>query len=303
MAVTGTYNSVERVALAAGAFELAFLFVAVMAHPDLGAMARQAVSIPAADPKYMLLVSANIGAVIMPWMVFYQQSAVVEKGLTTADLPAARLDTLLGSVVTQLNMAAVLVAAAASLGSGSAERALDTIEQIADALTPVLGAEAGRLVFGLGVAGAAIVAAIVVTLTAARTLGELLGFPHRLANPLRDAPWFYACYALTATIGPDRVTLVSPVRLDVVNDAATAEFVVTEGQRQVFVLSYVPSDSPTPPFEPERALAETRAYWRNWIARFDASRTKWSGLVKRSLITLRAMAHIKLQGGRAKPVG
>jgi len=107
---------------------------------------------------------------------------------------------------------------------------------------------------------------------------------------------------LTATIGPDRVMLVSPVRLDVVNDAATAEFVVAEGQRLAFVLSYVPSDGPTlTPIEPERALTETRAYWRNWIAEFDASRTKWPGIVKRSLITLRAMAHVKTGGLVAAP--
>ena len=201
VAVTGSYLTVERIALAAGAFELAFLFVAIRANPDLGTLAREAVSIPAADPKYMLLVSANIGAVIMPWMVFYQQSAVVEKKLTPASLPAARLDTMLGSILTQLIMAAVLVAAAASLGRGSSAISLDTVQQIADALTPVLGEQAGRLVFGLGVAGAAIVAAIVVTLTAARTLGELLGFRHELNNPLRQAPWFYACYALTLILG------------------------------------------------------------------------------------------------------
>lgn len=107
---------------------------------------------------------------------------------------------------------------------------------------------------------------------------------------------------LTATIGPDRVMLVSPVRLDVVNDAATAEFVVAEGQRLAFVLSYVPSDGPTlTPIEPERALTETRAHWRNWIAEFDASRTKWPGIVKRSLITLRAMAHVKTGGLVAAP--
>ena len=106
----------------------------------------------------MLLVSANIGAVIMPWMVFYQQSAVVEKGLTPDDLPAARLDTVVGSILTQLIMAAVLVAAAAALGTRVVRTSLDTVQQIADALTPVLGETTGRLVFGLGVAGAAIVA-------------------------------------------------------------------------------------------------------------------------------------------------
>jgi len=201
VAVTGSYLSVERIALAAGAFELAFLLVAWWARPSLGEIAAEIVAIPVADPKYMLLVSANIGAVIMPWMVFYQQSAVVEKRLTPADLPAARADTAVGSVLTQLIMASVLTAAAAALSRGSSAVSLDTVGQIADALTPVLGDTAGPLVFGLGVAGAAIVAAIVVTLTAARTLGELFGFRHSLNRPVREAPWFYAVYVLTLLAG------------------------------------------------------------------------------------------------------
>ena len=200
MAVTGSYRSVERIALAIGLFELAFLVVAVIAHPTMSELARDAVSIPIADPKYLLLVSANIGAVIMPWMVFYQQSAVIEKGLTTADLPSARADTAIGSIVTQLIMAAVLVATAAALSHGPA-KSLDTVQQIADALTGVIGATAGRLCFGLGVAGAAMVAAIVVTLTAARTLGEIVGYEHKLDKPVGEAPWFYAVYTLTLVVG------------------------------------------------------------------------------------------------------
>jgi len=201
-AVTGSSLSVERIALAAGAFELAFLLVAWWARPSLGEVAAEIVAIPLADPKYMLLVSANIGAVIMPWMVFYQQSAVVEKRLTPADLPAARADTAVGSVLTQLIMASVLAASAAALSRGGASPvSLDTVGQIAEALTPVLGDTAGRLVFGLGVAGAGIVAAIVVTLTAARTLGELFGFRHSLDRPVGEAPWFYAVYVLTLVAG------------------------------------------------------------------------------------------------------
>ena len=107
---------------------------------------------------------------------------------------------------------------------------------------------------------------------------------------------------MTATIGPDRVTLTSPVRLNVTEDVATADFIVTEGDRKIFLLSYAPSDQPAAePLDTERALIETRAYWLKWIAGFDASRTKWPALVKRSLITLRAMAHVKTGGLVAAP--
>jgi Mn2+/Fe2+ NRAMP family transporter len=200
VAITGSYKSVERIAIAIGLFEFAFLVVALLAHPSLAEVAQDSVKIPLGDPKYLLLVSANIGAVIMPWMVFYQQSAVIEKGLTLKELNAERADTAFGSVVTQIIMAAVLVAAAAALWHGPA-RSLDTVQQIAEALTSVLGVTAGRLCFGLGVVGASLVAAIVVTLTAARTLGELLGYNHELDRPVSEAPWFYCVYAVTLVAG------------------------------------------------------------------------------------------------------
>ncbi len=194
MAVTGSFASVERIALGAGAFEVAFIAVAIWAHPEAGEVARDFVSIPITDGKYMLLVSANIGAVIMPWMVFYQQSSVVEKGLRATDIATERVDTAFGAVVTQGVMAAVVIACAAALQHGGKAGHLDTVQQISDALTPVLGQAVGRIVFGVGFAGAAVVAAIVVTLTAARELGELLGSGHTLDEPMGRAPWFYAIY-------------------------------------------------------------------------------------------------------------
>ncbi len=201
IAVTGSYLTVERIAMAVGAFELVFLFVAWRAGPGVADLAAQSVDIPATDPKYLYLVATNIGAVIMPWMVFYQQSAVVEKKLRVSDLPAARIDTAIGAVVTQMIMGSVLVATAAALSGGKTGASLDTVEQIAGALTPSLGIATGKLLFGLGVSGAAMVAAIVVTLTAARTLGELLGYDHSLERSPSEAPWFYAVYVATLVAG------------------------------------------------------------------------------------------------------
>jgi NRAMP (natural resistance-associated macrophage protein)-like metal ion transporter len=201
MAWTGSYMSIERIAMAIGAFELVFLLVAWQAKPQAAAMLDGAAAIPWRDPHYLYLVAANIGAVIMPWMVFYQQSSVVEKRLGLADLRAARWDTAIGAVLTQLIMAAVLVATAATLGKGVAQggqgMALDTVQQIAQAITPHLGERSGRLLFALGMSGAALVATIVVTLTAARSLGELLGVKHTLDHAPKEAPWFYGIYTLS----------------------------------------------------------------------------------------------------------
>ncbi len=201
MAYTGSYLSVERIAIAIGAFELVFLLVAWKAQPQATAMMSGALSIPWREPKYLYLVAANIGAVIMPWMVFYQQSAVVEKKLTIDDLPAARWDTAFGAFITQVIMASVLVATAATLGKADTHAALDTVQQIAQAITPFLGEGTGKLLFGLGMTGSALVATIVVTLTAARSLGEVLGVKHSLEHAPREAPWFYGCYTVSLAAG------------------------------------------------------------------------------------------------------
>ncbi len=197
MAYTGSYLSVERIAVGIGAFELVFLLVAWKAQPQATTMISGALSIPWHEPKYLYLVAANIGGVIMPWMVFYQQSAVVEKKLTTDDLPAARWETAIGALITQVIMACVLVATAATLGKADTHAALDTVQQIAQAITPFLGEGTGKLLFGLGMTGAAMVATIVVTLTAARTLREVLGVKHSLEHAPRDAPWFYGFYTVS----------------------------------------------------------------------------------------------------------
>lgn len=200
VALTGSYRRAERVAIAVGLFELAFLFVAWLAHPGAGTMLREALDVPLHDRDYLYLSAANIGAVIMPWMVFYQQSAVAEKRLEPGDLRAARFDTAAGSVITQLVMAAVLIACAATIGRKDAHASLNTVGEMSEALTPFLGAVAGRVVFGAGVLGAGMVAAIVVSLALAWGLGEVAGFRHSLElHPMR-ARWFYAAYALAVIV-------------------------------------------------------------------------------------------------------
>ena len=201
MAYTSSYLSVERIAMFIGAFELVFLVVAWRAHPDPAAMLSGSLSIPWKEPTYLYLVAANIGAVIMPWMVFYQQSAVIEKKLTIDDLRAARWDTAFGAIVTQVIMAAVLIATAATLGKAHTGAALDTVQQITEAITPFLGEGAGKLLFAMGMIGSALVATIVVTLTAARTMGEVLGVKHSLEHAPREAPWFYGIYTASLVIG------------------------------------------------------------------------------------------------------
>ena len=212
--LTGSYRRVERVAIAVGLFEFAFFGVAWAAHPDLAQMAEQSVRIPITDKSYLYLVAANIGAVIMPWMVFYQQSAVADKKLRPEHFTAARWDTAIGAVITQLVMAAVLIAAAATLAVRHAHGDLNTVGGLSAALTPYLGVGFGKLVFGLGIIGAGMVAAIVASLALAWGLGEVTGYKHSLEHNPLEARWFYAIYAVCVVggcvlvdVAPNLVTL------------------------------------------------------------------------------------------------
>ena len=208
---TGSYRRVERAAIVIGLFELAFFGVAWSARPDMAALARDAVQIPITN---LYLVAANIGAVIMPWMIFYQQSAIADKRLGPEHFNAARWDTAIGAVITQLVMAAVLVAAAATIGANDPKASLTTVGEISQALTPWLGHDIGRLVFGLGVLGAGLVAAIVASLALAWGLGEVAGYRRSLELHPLQARWFYGVYTLCVVAGallvafaPDLVSL------------------------------------------------------------------------------------------------
>lgn len=207
--LTGTYRRVERVAIALGLFELAFFVVAYEAHPDGAALAGGLMHMPLANGKYMYLVAANIGAVIMPWMIFYQQSAAADKKLRPEHYGFARLDTALGAVLAQAVMAAVLIAAAATIGRTHAHANLNTIGEIANALTPFLGSRVGCLVFGIGTIGAAMIAAIVVSLAAAWGFGEVTNQKHSLEHHPLEAPLFYGAFA-TAVVGSAIVVGVAP---------------------------------------------------------------------------------------------
>jgi Mn2+/Fe2+ NRAMP family transporter len=199
--LTGSYRRVERAAIAVGLFEFVFFIVAWAAHPDLGLMARQSIDIPVGNRDFWFLTAANVGAVIMPWMVFYQQSAVADKRLRPEHFSAARWDTAFGAVITQLVMASVVIACAATLGARTHDATLNTVGDISHALTPFLGDAMGKLVFSAGILGAGLVASIVVSLAFAWGLGEVAGYRRSLELHPLQARWFYGVYAACVVVG------------------------------------------------------------------------------------------------------
>jgi Mn2+/Fe2+ NRAMP family transporter len=207
---TGSYRSVERVALVFGLCELAFLIMAWRAAPGLAPIMREAAQIPLTDRSYLYLLAANLGTGIIPWVLLYQPAASVNKGLAVGDVNAARLETLAGVVLCQTITSALLIAAAATLARGAD---LETVAQIERAFTATLGATVGQVVFILGLSGGALVATIVVCLTFAWTVGEVLGVHHSLEHQPWQAPWFYGSLGLMlvagATLVASGVNLVS----------------------------------------------------------------------------------------------
>jgi Mn2+/Fe2+ NRAMP family transporter len=197
---TGSYRSVERFAIAVGLCELAFIVLAWLARPDPRMMAEQLFAFPLGDRAFLYLIAANLGTCVIPWALFYQQSASIDKHLESSDLASVRVETFLGAVLCQIVTAAVVVAAAAAFAH-RAGRPLDKVGDIADAFTAAAGEVAGRAVFALGLSGGALVAAVVVCLTAGWAFAEVFGAHRSLRATPAQAPLFYGAFAVVLAAG------------------------------------------------------------------------------------------------------
>jgi Mn2+/Fe2+ NRAMP family transporter len=213
LVLLGRYRRVEHVGIAIGALELLFIPAALMAHPHVGMIVHDFAHPLHANSGFVTLLAANVGAVIMPWMIFYQQEAVIDKGRHGLNLPSAlrsaRVDTAVGAVITQVIMIAVVVASAATLGMAHSGHALNSVGEIANALTPFLGHRDAVVFFGLGMIGASVVAALVVTLAGAWGISEVLGWRHSLNDSPARAAGFYGL-AIGGTVMGVVLVLVVP---------------------------------------------------------------------------------------------
>ena len=205
---TGSYRKIERIAIAVGLFELVFVGLAIAAKPDVAAIGRSILHLPLGNGDFRVLVAANIGAVIMPWMIFYQQSAVAERGLAERDIASARWDTLAGAIVSQVIMAAVLVATAATIGRSGHGNGLKTVGDLVGVFTPVFGGTIGLLVLGIGIVAAAFVALSVVALALAWGFGDVTGVEGSPGDSVREAPTFYGVFALAVVASAVAVQLI-----------------------------------------------------------------------------------------------
>jgi NRAMP (natural resistance-associated macrophage protein)-like metal ion transporter len=195
IAFSGRYKRAEIFALGLCLLELLFIPAAFAAHPDPGVLVREGLfgSQPLGNRDYLLLVAGNIGAVIMPWMIFYQQSATVDKGLRVKDLNLARIDTAFGAVLTQVIMVAIVVTCAATLFVH--HQSVSDAAHAALALVPLTGSKLAGIAFGAGLLGAALIGALVVSLATAWAFGEAFAWRCSLNAACYDAKRFYGMYA------------------------------------------------------------------------------------------------------------
>lgn len=225
MVCTDSYRSVERVAICLGLFGFAFLVVAWTSGPNLSEMLAQMRHVPLADPAYLYLVAANLGTSVMPWTLAYQQSAIVDKGLMRDCMGAARVDTLVGAIICQIITAAIVIAAAATIGRTAPDIGLENVSQIAKAFVPTMGDTVGRVVFAAGLCGCALVATVVVCVTAAWSIGEVIGVRHSLGHHPAEAPWFYLTIgAILLAGGGVVISGIKLVRLAIVVGVVNALF-------------------------------------------------------------------------------
>jgi Mn2+/Fe2+ NRAMP family transporter len=191
----GRYWRWERIVLGLALFNGLFLVAAILVKPDLGAVASSFDFLPFPGGSFntlLLLLASTIGATVTPWMIFFQQSASADKGMTPRDLKHGRYDTALGAVLAAVFGVGALVAGAALLthnGSGIQGFAPDA--GFPQALRHVAGGLAGS-VFALGLVEAGAVAILTISASTAYAAGECIGVSHSFNTSPRNAAVFYA---------------------------------------------------------------------------------------------------------------
>ncbi|MGD0850053.1 NRAMP family divalent metal transporter [Bradyrhizobium sp.] len=186
----------ERLAMALALFNLLFVAVAVLSRPSPCQLVDALVTwtpLPTGPFQgFLLILASNIGATVTPWMLFFQQSASVDKGLTPKDIPQGRLDTAIGTALAALAGCAALVAAAPLFVHHVDSSSLLGGAGYAEALQPLIGGFGSGL-FALGLIEAGAVAMLTISASTAYAVGEVLsGSAHSFNRTIRQAPLFYA---------------------------------------------------------------------------------------------------------------
>ena len=197
--VKGTYHSVEKIFLLACVTYIAYIVAAVLISPDWEASALASVRpVVRWDPVYLTLVVGLVGTSVAPWMQFYLQAAVVEKGITVKDYAESRIEVIVGCVVMVVVAFFIIVACAAAIWQ-KGPREIASAADAALALRPF--GEYAYLLFCAGLLNASLFAASILPLSTAYSVCEGLGFESGVNKRFREAPVFYWLYTGLIVIG------------------------------------------------------------------------------------------------------
>jgi NRAMP (natural resistance-associated macrophage protein)-like metal ion transporter len=212
LVVKGNYKSVEKIFLVASLLYFSYIIAGVLAHPDWKHAMLQTITLPPRavwhDQNFVYMTVGVIGTTITPWMQFYLQSSVVEKGITVKQYKASRLDVIVGSIFTDVVAWFIIVACAVTLYAhgvrniASGADAAAAMKPFAERYAPIL--------FAAGLFNASFFAASILPLSTTYAVCEGLGFESGVNRTFRQAPFFYWLYTLLIAAGGLTVILLKP---------------------------------------------------------------------------------------------
>ena len=225
LVVRGDYQRVEKIFLVASVVYIAYIFAGVLSQPNWHDALEATIRMPERSVwtnDYIYMAIGIVGTTIAPWMQFYLQSSIVEKGIRVKDYAASRLDVIVGSLFTDIVAWFIIVACAATLyihGMGAIQTAADA----AEAMRPLAG-DYAFILFAFGLFNASLFAASILPLSTAYTVCEGLGFESGVDKSFKEAPFFYWLYtlliaggAITVLFLPDALLVKSAVLSQVLN--------------------------------------------------------------------------------------
>jgi NRAMP (natural resistance-associated macrophage protein)-like metal ion transporter len=205
LVVQGTYRAIERIFLIASALYVVYLISAFLAHPPWGTILRQTLRPTfSLQEGYLTTLITIVGTTIAPWMQFYLQSSIVDKGIRLRDLRWARLDAYVGSAVAGLIAFFIIVACGATLFPNGIR--VETAKDAALALEPFAG-HYSTVLFAFGLLNASVFSAAILPLSTAYAVCEALGWETGVDRRPREAPGFFAIYTLIILLGAAPILL------------------------------------------------------------------------------------------------
>ena len=197
--VKGTYKSVEKIFLLACVFYLSYVLSGFISKPDWKEVFAVSLKPEIRFHKaYLLMLIGVIGTTIAPWMQFYQQSSVVEKGITIENYKYSRLDVIIGSFVVNIVAIFIVVVCANTLFKNGIR--IETAKDAALALKPLAGKYCFYL-FAFGLFNASVFSACILPLSTAYSVCEGMGWEVGVNRRFKEAPQFYALYTAIIIIG------------------------------------------------------------------------------------------------------